>query len=245
MAETLFAGRRFATFKLFYHDHTPDDYEPPHFRAGHPKDDKWFFTTHGRNEVPEKCSVGQVQTGWHGVDMRVASVSAFLPSAEDNNAPFMGTTGGEPGGAPPVLTPVEEATLRKQQVEAQRQDAEERRVVWDAEEGLSRASTDVDAEGEADDGVPYRVVQTNQETNGYLGDDSQLMGIWRMSANGIEYLSPLGMRDDDGNIVPMPDKTEEQDNKLIATEPTTEPTVFKGVQEKVPRHIGQLVRSMQ
>lgn len=47
-----------------------------------------------------------------------------------------------------MLTPTEEAALRNHQVEAQRQDALDRRVVWDAEEGLD----DVDAEGEIEDG---------------------------------------------------------------------------------------------
>ena len=99
--------------------------------------------------MPEKCSIGQVQTGWHGVDLRVASVSGYLPSAEDNNAPFAGTTAtGGNSLAAPSLTPAAEADLRKQQAEAQKHDALERRVVWDAEEGLG----DVDAEGEADDG---------------------------------------------------------------------------------------------
>lgn len=144
-----FVGRRFATFKLFYHDHTPDNYEPPHFRAGDSKNDKWFFATHEKSEVPERCSVGQVQTGWHGVDLRVASVSGYLPSAEDNNAPFMGTTitGGHGPAAPP-LTPAEEVEVRRQQNELQAQDALNRRIAWDAEEGLS----DIDADGEADDG---------------------------------------------------------------------------------------------
>ncbi len=110
--------------------------------------DKWFFTTHGRQEAPEKCSVGQAQTGWHGVDLRVTSVSGYLPSAEDNNAPFCGTTADADGPKAPALTPTEEAALRVQQVEIQRQDAIERRIVWDAEDGLG----DIDAQGEEDDG---------------------------------------------------------------------------------------------
>lgn len=149
MLLTRYPGRRYATFKLYYHDHTPDDYEPPYFRAGDSKKDKWFFSTHDQAEVPEKCSIGQVQTGWHAVDLRVASVSAYLPSAEDNNAPFLGTTVDGQNLCAPSLTPAEEAALRQQQSEAQREDARERRVVWDAEEGLG----DIDAEGEDDEGA--------------------------------------------------------------------------------------------
>ena len=141
--------RRFATFKLFYYDHTPDDYEPPHFRAGDAEKDKWFFATHDASEVPEKCSVGQLQTGWHGVDVKVSSVSGYLPSTEDNDAPFLGTISRNGQSALP-LTPLEEASLRAKQANLQREDAKERRVVWDAEDGL--ADADRDAEGDDDTG---------------------------------------------------------------------------------------------
>ncbi|KIP10850.1 hypothetical protein PHLGIDRAFT_64843 [Phlebiopsis gigantea 11061_1 CR5-6] len=208
--------RRFATFKLFYHDHTPDDYEPPHFRAGDSKKDRWYFTTHEQGEVPEKCSVGRVQTGWHGVDVRVASVSGYLPSAEDNNAPFMGTTVTDGNAiAGPPLTPAEEVETRRQQNEVQVQDALNRRIAWDAEEGLS----DLDAEGEIDD-----------------GDESQTLGIWKMSAAGMEFVTPMGLIDDDGNLVPLP-KEEAVDKDATPTEEA----LFQGIQEKVPRHVGQLV----
>ena len=57
--------RRYATFKLFYTDKTPADYEPQHFRPGDVDADKFFFTTHGTKEAPEKFSVGQLETGHH------------------------------------------------------------------------------------------------------------------------------------------------------------------------------------
>ena len=91
------------------------------------------MSTHDKEEVPERCSVGSVQTGYHGVDVKVTSVSGYLPSGEDNSAPFLGTTSANPFGAPP-LTPVEEATMRAEQIHIQRQDASERRVVWDADD---------------------------------------------------------------------------------------------------------------
>lgn len=62
--------RRFATFKLFYTDKTPADYEPKHFCPGDSEKDKFFFTTHSADEIPEKTSVGTLETGRHGyVDM--------------------------------------------------------------------------------------------------------------------------------------------------------------------------------
>ena len=93
------------------------------------------MTTHDKGELPERCSVGFVHTGYHGVDVKVTSVSGYLPCGEDNNAPFLGTTDRTLFAAPP-LTPAEEAAQRAQQVEAQRQDAAERRVVWDGDDGM-------------------------------------------------------------------------------------------------------------
>ena len=141
--------RRFATFKLFYYENTPDNYEPPHFRAGDADKDKWFMAIHRKDEVPERCSVGFVHTGYHGVDMNITSVSAYLPSGEDNNAPFLGTTARTAFTAP-SLTPVEEAAMRAQQIEVQRQDAAARLVVWDGDGSMGHADTDCRAEGHVD-----------------------------------------------------------------------------------------------
>lgn len=67
----MIAERRFATFKLFYLDHTPADYEPPHFRAGDPVKDKYMFATHSTAESPERFSVGSVNTPYHGYVLRL------------------------------------------------------------------------------------------------------------------------------------------------------------------------------
>lgn len=58
-------GRRFATFKVFYTEDTPPDYEPPHFEPGDAEKDKWFFMTHDLDEVPERSSIGKIDTGHH------------------------------------------------------------------------------------------------------------------------------------------------------------------------------------
>lgn len=65
-ADTSIKERRFATFKLFYRDNTPTDYEPPYFRPGDPVKDKYIFTTHDQSEKPEKFSVGSLATPHHG-----------------------------------------------------------------------------------------------------------------------------------------------------------------------------------
>lgn len=81
--------------------------------------------------------------------MRVASISGYIPSSENNSAPFSGTTAY--GINPAPLTPAEEAVNRLQQIEVQKEDAQMRKVVWDAEEGLGHIEEDVDAEGENED----------------------------------------------------------------------------------------------
>lgn len=56
---------RFATFKLFYTDTTPSDYEPPNFQPGDEQKDKWYFMTHNLEEVPDRFSVGNLDCGYH------------------------------------------------------------------------------------------------------------------------------------------------------------------------------------
>ncbi|TBU35629.1 HORMA-domain-containing protein [Dichomitus squalens] len=186
--------RRFATFKLFYYDNTPDEYEPPHFRPGDADRDKWFMTTHHKQEVPERCSVGFVHTGYHGVDVKVTSVSAYLPSGEDNNAPFLGTTERNVFAAP-SLTPMEEAAIRAQQIETQRRDAAERRVIWNGDDNMGDVG----------------------RSNGGAGD--------------IDIM-PVGIRDDDGDIVPLSPVARGEESAMEAQ--------YAGRPESIPVCIGQL-----
>ncbi|KAF9227764.1 hypothetical protein BS17DRAFT_693612 [Gyrodon lividus] len=163
---------RYGNFKLFFNDNTPDDYQPPYFRACDTDSNKWFFTTHRTGEVPESTRIGNFETGWHGLTMKVVSVSSFLPSStEDNNAVFTGIT----AHCPPKLTPVEEARLRLEDAELQKNDALNRNVVWDADE-------DEDAQGEE------------------VSDD----GIVLTRYNGEVPMMPIGIRGDDGAILHIP-----------------------------------------
>ncbi|CAE6471629.1 unnamed protein product [Rhizoctonia solani] len=112
--------RRFATFKIHYNDTVPPEYEPPHFVAGDAEKDRFFFSTHG---------VSGVGTGQHDVQIEIASVCACLPSPEDNNAPFTGHT----FNPNPRLDYAAKEAKRKVDNQAQLEDAERRRVIWDAE----------------------------------------------------------------------------------------------------------------
>ena len=67
LALILHPERRYATFKLFYTDETPVDYEPPHFKAADPEKDKWYFMTHDLDEKPDRWSIGKANTGHHSL----------------------------------------------------------------------------------------------------------------------------------------------------------------------------------
>jgi hypothetical protein len=58
-------AQRYATFKLFYTDETPLEYEPPYFTAGDHKKDRFVFKTHDASEVPDKRDVGSACLGSH------------------------------------------------------------------------------------------------------------------------------------------------------------------------------------
>ncbi|KII89093.1 hypothetical protein PLICRDRAFT_698216 [Plicaturopsis crispa FD-325 SS-3] len=171
-------AHRFASFKLHYNDHTPEDYEPPHFRSGDSEKDKWTFATHSGAEAPEKTDFGKLQTPFHGVNIRVASVAPYLPPPKDSDAQPGIDSGGNSDG-PPSLTPVQEASIRRDEMETLRKDAETRRVIWLADED------DPDAEGEDDPAY---------------GPDGSYIGY---NDSGIAF-GPIGIRNDDGEIEPFP-----------------------------------------
>ncbi|KAI0312502.1 hypothetical protein OF83DRAFT_1086972 [Amylostereum chailletii] len=116
--------RRFVTYKVFYNSHTPASYEPPGFKSGDPDKEHFFFTTHETDEVPEKWNIGNLETGWHGLDLHVASVSNVLPT-EKNDEPWT-------------------------DADVQKRDARHRRIAWDAERLGRMDSLDNDAEGSPD-----------------------------------------------------------------------------------------------
>ncbi|CAE6442124.1 unnamed protein product [Rhizoctonia solani] len=125
----IFLDRRFATFKIHYNDTTPQEYEPPHFVAGDAEKDRFFFSTHGVSQPPDRYSIGGVVTGHHDVQIEIASICSLIPSPEDNNAPFTGHTVG-PNPRPDFAA---KEAKRKVDTQAQLEDAERRRIVWDAE----------------------------------------------------------------------------------------------------------------
>lgn len=189
--------RRYATYKAFYYPQTPASYEPPHFRSGDSETDRYFFSTHGKDEVPERWSIGKLETGWHGVNVHVASVSAYLPCAEANCI------------SPPV------------QIEAQKQDARERIIVWDAEKIGRLDSLDEDAEFEDDPDFQQDALLPNHD----------------------EWV-PMGTRNDEGVIVPLSVQSPELGlvERIADTDTigATQELLFTGRAERVPDCVQRL-----
>ncbi|KAG6833073.1 hypothetical protein H0H87_011818 [Tephrocybe sp. NHM501043] len=189
----------------------PINYEPPHFQAGDEEKDKWYFMTHDLDEVPDKWSIGKVNTGHHSVNLSVTSIATYLPSSSTphNNAAFGGTTMKSPPA--PNLTPAQEASIRAAQAEQQIIDAQTRNVAWSGDESVEFG----DADGEGEDDPEYM----------RLPD-----GTYKRIASAVpEVLVPSGIRNSEtGNIEPL------------CVPMDVEETHFAGVSEKLPTKLNEL-----
>lgn len=136
--------------------------------------------------------------------MNVVSVSPFLPSSTEDNN---ATFAGLTTRCPPKLTPVEEARLRFEDAELQRIDALNRNVVWDAD-----TDADEDAPGEniTDEGIV----------------------LARCNANGS--MVPIGVRGDEGKILPIPVHEDQRTGSDVVQ--------YGGQPDPTPTHVGHLVR---
>ncbi|KAF5373758.1 hypothetical protein D9758_000931 [Tetrapyrgos nigripes] len=210
--------RRYASFKLFYTDDTPADYEPPHFKPGDFEKDKWYFMTHDLDEVPDTWSVGKLDSGYHSVSVNVSSIATFLPSSTDHeNAPFAGTTQhnratGAFGGF--TLTPAEEAVNRAEQTAKQLEDAENRNIVWSAEP----FDADLDADADGDDDPDY------------------------VKPPGGSFVQPpmiaIGIRNEEGVIEAIATQGQNQDQNEMEVDQGE--THFFGVTQSVPTGLKEL-----
>lgn len=57
--------KRYANFKVFYNASTPIDYEAPGFKPGDVDKDRWYIMTHAIDEIPERYTMGKLDTGHH------------------------------------------------------------------------------------------------------------------------------------------------------------------------------------
>ncbi|KAG9226586.1 hypothetical protein CCMSSC00406_0006189 [Pleurotus cornucopiae] len=210
--------RRFATFKVFYTESTPPEYEPPNFRPGDQKKDKWYFMTHDMDEMPEKWSLGSVETGHHSVDVNVRSVVSYLPSSTENDdSTFTGTISVDKNAH--KLTPVQEANVRVVEAENQLKDAEQRNIAW-AVDGV--VVGDEDAEGDED--PEYE-----------LGPEGQYVRTAPKGPLVPNENVPVGMRSIDGEIIPLARPHHADEGSMDIDE-----AHFGGISEEVPTHVAQL-----
>ncbi|KAI0306419.1 HORMA domain-containing protein [Multifurca ochricompacta] len=172
--------RRYATYKAFYYPHTPASYEPPHFRPGDSDADRFIFSTHEKDEVPERWSVGKLETGWHGVNVHVASVSAYVPCAETTNGISSSVASHGANGTRTSLS-----AQKQVQIEAQKQDARERNIIWDAERISRFDSLDADTEFENCSDFPRGALRNS----GFSRDDEWMPMGARTKEGGIELSS--------------------------------------------------------
>lgn len=107
--------KRFATFKLEYYPHTPDEYEPPLFVAGDPSRSKLTLSTHHITESPFRVNIGKVDAGFSSVSLEVHSVAGSLPTAGsvDNDLHVLGATNQAIEDRHPTVNSTRESPDRK------------------------------------------------------------------------------------------------------------------------------------
>lgn len=149
--------------------------------------------------------------------MGIESIATIIPSTDNNDAKFAGITSGI---SAPTLTPIEEASIRAQQSKVQAEDAINRRVVWDAENGMG----DNDADAEGDDDPDYI--------------DGVFVGEGKMNDSGVEIMAPIGIRMEDGMIKPL---SASDKAALMDVDGASQEMHFEGRAEYVPPRAGELV----
>lgn len=147
------------------------------------------------------------------VDINVQTVSSILPAPEHDNMPFTGVVSGS-CKVGPHTEPAYDAEVRA--LEAQKRDAEERNVLW-----RFKDDHDFDADGEID--PDYVASQKSADRT-----DDQFV--------------PIGLRQDDGTIVPIPEEMHGKAMHVDSYAKGSEEAHFIGAFTTVPRDIEALVR---
>ena len=140
------------------------------------------------------------------VNLSVTSIASFLPSSTGQDEVFAGLA--PYTGARPTLSPIQEAAFCKQQAEKQREDAETRNVVWSGENSL-----------EVDD------------LDGECEDDPDYVRLPDGRYEKIDAMSPIGIRNKEGNIEPIACAVLEQPSEAQ----------FGGFSENVPIRLQDIV----
>ncbi|KAJ9124240.1 hypothetical protein QFC22_001039 [Naganishia vaughanmartiniae] len=173
--------RRWVTMRLHYLDGTPADYEPPFFVSADTEQDLHFGTKNSA-QIPDKTSVGHLETGFHSMSLKLTSIADYLPRVldvqEEENC-YGGFSSGTDASH-------NLGKRRRAEETVQRSDAAKRRVIWNALEAVEdRADIDPayqDAEGEPDSQIPTKLPQS---------PSSRPTGIRQADGMIIPYSTPL------------------------------------------------------
>jgi len=192
--------KRFLTMRLKYTDDVPLDYEPPGFVGGEPQE-RLLFATPSISDRPDQMSIGAIDTGFHGVNIHLATLAPYLRRAPDEKG----------------LTHFD---LLRADAEMQAQDASERKVLWNAEESADMHKDnviDADALGEPDLSLTAeerRKRDEQKELNKRLGLESSTVN------------EPVGVRLSDGKVAPIPPaavrEAEDRHEKRLRGEPVSD-----------------------
>ncbi|EJU00794.1 DNA-binding protein [Dacryopinax primogenitus] len=187
--------QRYVTFKLFYVDGTPDDYEPPFFRAADAEKDRFFFATHNAIERPDKIAIGALNTSFHGVTLTFASVCNTLPKQHDD-LPF------DTDIPVQVLSTQQRQAHQLQEMKAQQGDSLSRRVIWEAEGRAYTHDSLCDGDGEPDPDFDGLAPDLSEEQPVGFRDEDGRVGPMQSSdtAMDLEEAAHAGSPENDADF---------------------------------------------
>ncbi|KIM33115.1 hypothetical protein M408DRAFT_325939 [Serendipita vermifera MAFF 305830] len=197
--------KRFATFKLEYYPHTPDEYEPPLFVAGDPSRSKLTLSTHHITESPFRVNIGKVDAGFSSVSLEVHSVAGSLPTAGsvDNDLHVLGATNQAIEDRHPTVNSTRESSIMLAV------DAAKRVVVWDAEIRLDVRQNE------------------NDDVIGLLGEKKDTGEIEPVSRAFQAKEAPFILHVDDTAQMPSSDLEETQMSESVPPEPSRSPPLSR------------------
>jgi len=148
-----------------------DDYDPPFFRPADYESNKYVFGTECPSQTPERTALGRLDTGFHGVAINLVSIASHLPSTDE-------------------AVPRPENETVAEQIQANREEAKERNIIWDAEAALTQDSS-LEMEADTVEGISVCGSARKAKPFGQrMHDDSVLPCDFSPSADGLYSFSP-------------------------------------------------------
>ncbi|KAG8864961.1 DNA binding protein [Tulasnella sp. 330] len=189
--------RRFATFKLYFTPQTPADYEPPHFVSVEAEKSRLFFSTHDAEEAPERVSCGSVRSGYHSVDVDVASLASIIPARQDD------------------IEPEDHRMARDEETRRQLRDASDRSIVWSAEVGTGATPDPSVTGGDGLDELHQPIGVRDKDGRLTLGDEGKVKRYMGNVEREPGELDQMNVEERDGLMETQPITTAVDPSSLI------------------------------